>query len=35
MLQFSTDGRRLFVLTSNQTIYLLDVSSLAGKDGKR
>jgi WD40 repeat protein len=31
MLQFSTDGRRLFVLTSNQTVYLLDVSSLGSK----
>jgi len=27
MLQFSSDGRRLFVLTVNQTVYLLDVSS--------
>ncbi len=29
MLQFSSDGRRLFVLTVDQTVYLLDVSSLA------
>ena len=29
MLQFSSDGRRLFVLTADQTVYLLDVSSLA------
>lgn len=29
MLRFSRDGRRLFVLTSGQTIYILDVSSLA------
>ena len=28
MLQFSSDGRRLFVLTADQTVYLLDVSSL-------
>ena len=28
MLRFSQDGRRLFVLTVNQTVYLLDVSSL-------
>ena len=29
MLQFSSDGRRLFVLTVNQTVYLLDVSAAA------
>jgi len=29
MLRFSADGRKLFVLTSNQTAYLVDVSSLA------
>jgi WD40 repeat protein len=34
MLQFSPDGRRLFVLTTNQTVYLLDVSSLASKAPK-
>lgn len=28
MLQFSSDGRRLFVLTADQTVYLLDVSAL-------
>jgi len=33
-LQFSPDGRRLFVLTTNQTVYLLDVSSLASKAPK-
>lgn len=30
-LQFSPDGQRLFVLTSNQTVYLLDVSAFANK----
>lgn len=30
LARFSGDGRRLFVLTSNQNVYLLDVSSLAG-----
>jgi WD40 repeat protein len=34
MLQFSPDGNRLFVLTANQSVYLLDVSSLAGKNAK-
>ena len=34
MLQFSPDGNRLFVLTANQAVYLLDVSSLAGKNAK-
>ena len=29
MLRFSSDGRRLFVLTVSQTEYLLDVSSLS------
>ena len=29
MLRFSEDGRRLFVLTAAQTVYLLDVSLLA------
>jgi hypothetical protein len=29
MLRFSHDGRRLFVLTVAQTVYILDVSSLA------
>lgn len=29
MLRFSQDGRRLFVLTREQTVYVLDVSSLA------
>src|SRR6185503_8656604 len=29
MLRFSQDGRRLFVLTTAQTVYILDVSSLA------
>ena len=28
LTQFSADGKRLFVLTANQTTYLLDVSSL-------
>lgn len=28
MLRFSPDSRRLFVLTSNQTVYFIDVSSL-------
>jgi hypothetical protein len=31
MLRFSQDGNRLFVLTFAQTIYILDVSSLAKK----
>jgi Tol biopolymer transport system component len=34
MLRFSPDGRRLFVLTGNQTVYLLDVSSLASTAAK-
>jgi WD40 repeat protein len=29
MFRFSPDGSRLFVLTANQTVYLLDVSSTA------
>ena len=29
MLRFSRDGRRLFVLTTAQTVYVIDVSSLA------
>ncbi len=29
MLRFSRDGRRLFVLTAAQTVYILDVSSVA------
>ena len=29
MLRFNKDGRRLFVLTREQTVYILDVSSLA------
>ena len=29
MLRFSQDGRRLFVLSREQTVYLLDVSALA------
>ncbi|HKG60413.1 MAG TPA: hypothetical protein VKB05_11690 [Pyrinomonadaceae bacterium] len=29
MLRFSQDGKRLFVLTTAQTVYILDVSSLA------
>jgi hypothetical protein len=32
MLQFSADGRRLFVLTANQTAYLVDVSGFAAKN---
>jgi len=31
MLRFSQDGRRLFVLTVAQTVYILDVSSIAKK----
>jgi hypothetical protein len=31
MLRFSRDGRRLFVLTTSQTVYILDVSPLAKK----
>lgn len=31
MLQFSSDGQRLFVLTSDQTVYLLNVSSLPNR----
>lgn len=30
VLSFSPDGKRLFVLTANQTFYVLDVSSFAG-----
>jgi WD40 repeat protein len=29
MLRFSQDGRRLFVLTAAQTVYILDVSKIA------
>jgi hypothetical protein len=29
MLRFSHDGRRLFVLTSSQTVYLIDAAALA------
>jgi len=29
MLRFSQDGKRLFVLTVSQTVYILDVSSIA------
>ena len=29
LMRFSQDGRRLFVLTRDQTVYILDVSSLA------
>jgi len=31
MLRFSQDGKRLFVLTVGQTVYILDVSSIAKK----
>jgi len=34
MLQFSPDGRRLFVLTVNQIVYLLDVSSVGNTAAK-
>ena len=34
MLQFSPDGHRLFVLTANQTAYLLDISKLNNKSAK-
>jgi len=30
MLRFSGDGRRLLVLTSNQTVYVLDAAALSG-----
>jgi tricorn protease-like protein len=29
MLRFSGDGRRLLVLTSNQTVYVIDAAALA------
>ena len=29
--RFSEDGKRLFVLTANQTVYLLDFSSLPAR----
>ena len=29
LMRFSQDGRRLFVLTRDQTVYILDVSALA------
>lgn len=32
MLEFSADGKRLFVLTADQTAYVLDVSSFAGRN---
>ncbi len=35
MVRFSHDGRRLFVLTVNQTVYLLDVSAVAGTAAKQ
>ncbi len=34
MFRFSPDGSRLFVLTVNQTVYLLDVSSTPGATSK-
>ena len=34
MLRFSLDGRRLFVLTVNQTAYVMDVSSVAAAAAK-
>lgn len=30
LVRFSADGKRLFVLTANQTVYLLDVASVSG-----
>lgn len=30
LVSFSQDGKRLFVLTANQTVYLLDVASFSG-----
>jgi WD40 repeat protein len=30
LVSFSPDGKRMFVLTANQTVYLLDVGSLSG-----
>jgi WD40 repeat protein len=30
LVSFSADGKRLFVLTANQTVYLLDVASFSG-----
>jgi WD40 repeat protein len=30
LVSFSPDGKRMFVLTANQIVYLLDVSSLSG-----
>lgn len=30
LVRFSPDGKRMFVLTANQIVYLLDVSSLSG-----
>ena len=30
LVSFSSDGKRLFVLTANQTVYLLDVASFSG-----
>jgi WD40 repeat protein len=31
LIRFSEDGQRLFVLTADQTVYLLDLSSLPGQ----
>ncbi len=30
MMRFSPNGKQLFVLAANQTVYLLDVSAYAG-----
>ena len=35
LLRFSDDGQRLFVLTTGQTVYLLDVSAIAKKSPSR
>lgn len=33
MLRFSPDGQRLMVLTTDQTVYMLDVSSVTATSG--
>lgn len=35
MKHFSDDGKRLFVLTAAQTVYVLDVSALAGSSATK
>jgi hypothetical protein len=31
LIRFNPEGKRLFVLTGNQAVYVLDVSAFGGK----